>query len=527
MLRIDDIDYRIAGRTLFKNASAFIAAKQKIGIVGNNGVGKSTLFNLILGNIDLDGGEISISRNARIATVAQEAPSGDITPLDAVIAGHSELTNLLAAAHSETDGYKLANIHDRLLSLEAHSAPSRAASILAGLGFSEDAQQRPMSSFSGGWRTRVALAAVLFTQPDVLLLDEPTNYLDLEGTLWLQDYLMNYPHTLLVISHDRDLLNTVVDSILYLDGKTISLYTGGYDQFMQVRAEQLIGISAQRARQEAARKHMQSFVDRFKAKASKARQAQSRIKMIAKMAPLPELPGEQRIVFKFRSGPELASPLINIEQACVGYIAGRPILRKLDLRIDQTDRIALLGSNGSGKSTFAKLLAGNLTPEKGRITRASKLTTAFFAQHQADEFVASHTAIDHLQKIMPQMNNRELRSHLASFGITSTLAEVATERLSGGEKARLLFALVAILRPSLLILDEPTNHLDIQSREALIQAINEFEGAVILISHDTHLVDACADNLWIVGKGQVKSFDGDLKDYRKLVLKQNPAANDY
>ncbi|MFZ2871174.1 ABC-F family ATP-binding cassette domain-containing protein [Zavarzinia sp.] len=518
MLRIDGLTYRIAGRTILDGASAMIPDGHRVGLVGHNGAGKSTLLRLILGQAHPDDGTIQLDRGARLGTVAQEAPGGDETPTEVVLAGDQERARLMAEAETETDGHRLAEIHERLAAIGAHSGPARAQRILAGLGFDPEAQSRPMRSFSGGWRMRVALAAVLFSEPDLLLLDEPTNYLDLEGTLWLEDFLARYPRTLIIVSHDRDLLNKAVGSILHLEQGKMTLYTGGFDRFVKTRAEHIANLEAQRGKQDAARKHLQSFVDRFRYKASKAKQAQARIKMIEKMEPLPELPGETRVEFRFPCKDELAPPVVTIENAAVAYEGRPPVLRNLNLRIDPDDRIALLGSNGNGKSTLAKLIAGRLTPVSGEMHRAPKLRPGFFAQHQQDEFRLNETPVQHMQALLPKASPTEVRGRLGAFGFGATLADNAVGRLSGGEKARLLFAMMAVDAPNMIILDEPTNHLDIQAREALVEAVNDYAGAVILISHDRHLIEACADRLWLVSGGTVKTFDGDMEDYRRLVL---------
>ncbi|PWR23692.1 ABC-F family ATP-binding cassette domain-containing protein [Zavarzinia compransoris] len=518
MLRIDGLTYRIAGRTILDGAGAMIPDGHRVGLIGHNGAGKSTLFRLILGEAHADDGTVAIDRGARIGTVAQEAPGADETPIDVVLAGDKERARLVAAAETETDPILLAEIHERLTAIGAHSGPARAQRILAGLGFDPEAQARPMRSFSGGWRMRVALAAVLFAEPDLLLLDEPTNYLDLEGTLWLEDFLARYPRTLIVISHDRDLLNHSVNGILHLDQGKLTFYTGGFDRFMRARAEKIALLEAQRNKQDAARKHLQSFVDRFRFKASKAKQAQARLKMIEKMEPLPELPGETRVEFRFPCKDELAPPIVTLAAASIAYENRPPVLRGLNLRIDPDDRIALLGSNGNGKSTFAKAIAGRLPVAAGELFRAPKLRPGFFAQHQQDEFILGETPIQHMQALLPKAGPTEVRSRLGAFGFGAALAETPVGQLSGGEKARLLFAMMAVDAPNMIILDEPTNHLDIQAREALIQAVNEHPGAVILISHDRHLIEACADRLWLVAGGTVKPFDGDMEDYRRQVL---------
>ena len=518
MLRIDGLTYRIAGRTILDRASAQVPDGHRIGLVGHNGAGKSTLLRLILGQIHADDGEIALDRGARIGTVAQEAPGGDETPVAVVLDGDKERARLMLAAETETDGTTLAEIHERLNAIGAHAGPARARRILSGLGFDEAAQDRPMRSFSGGWRMRVALAAVLFAEPDLLLLDEPTNYLDLEGTLWLEDFLARYPRTLIVVSHDRDLLNKAVGHILHLDQGKLTLYAGGFDRFMRTRAEKLANLEAQRQKQDAAKKHLQSFVDRFRFKASKAKQAQARIKMIEKMEPLPELPGESRVEFRFPCKDELSPPIVTLDGVSVAYENRPPVLRNLSLRIDPDDRIALLGSNGNGKSTFAKLVAGRLSPAGGDFFRAPKLRPGFFAQHQQDEFTLTETPVQHMQAMLPKASPTEVRGRLGAFGFGASLADTPVGQLSGGEKARLLFAMMAIDAPNMIILDEPTNHLDIQAREALVEAVNDYPGAVILISHDRHLIEACADRLWLVSGGTVKAFDGDMEDYRRQVL---------
>jgi ATP-binding cassette subfamily F protein 3 len=518
MLRIENLTYRIAGRVIIDNASAFVPAGHRVGLIGHNGAGKSTLLRLILGQAHADDGDISLERGAKLGTVAQEAPGGDETPLDVVLAGDQERAQLMIDAETETDGERLAEIHERLAAIGAHAGPARAQRILAGLGFDAEAQLRPMGSFSGGWRMRVALAAVLFAEPDVLLLDEPTNYLDIEGTMWLEDFLARYPRTLVIVSHDRDLLNKAVNSILHLEQGKLTLYSGGFDRFVKTRAEKIANLEAQKVKQDAARKHLQSFVDRFRAKASKAKQAQARMKMIERMEPLPELPGETRVVFRFPCKDELAPPIITLDNVSVAYDNRPPVLRHLNLRIDPDDRIALLGSNGNGKSTFAKLIAGRLAAASGHVHRAPKLRPGFFAQHQQDEFRLKETPIQHMSDLLPRATPTQIRSRLGAFGFGGQLAETAVGRLSGGEKARLLFAMMAVDEPNMIILDEPTNHLDIQAREALVEAVNDYPGAVILISHDRHLIEACADRLWLVAHGTVAAFDGDMEDYRRQVL---------
>ncbi len=526
MLTISGLTYRIAGRMLIDDASAQIAAGWKVGLIGRNGTGKSTLLDLIRGERQVDGGEILLPQDWRIGFVSQEAPGGDESPLELVVAADEERTQLLHAAETEHDGVRAAELHERLNEIDAHAAPARAAAILAGLGFNHEAQQQPMTSFSGGWRMRVALAAALFSAPDLLLLDEPTNHLDLEASLWLADFLRRYNKTLLLVSHDRQFLDDVVDHILHLGEKKLTLYSGGYEDFMRLRRETLARQTALAARQDLERKRLQAFVDRFRAKASKARQAQSRVKALAKLEPISLSEDEPPIRFAFPEPKELAPPLITIDRVSVGYEPGKPVLHNLDLRLDPDDRIALLGANGNGKSTFARLLAGRLKPFSGEIRSAPRLRCGYFAQHQIDELEPDATPFDHLTKLMPGATPQAVRARLARFGFDVDKVFVKAGDLSGGEKARLTFALITVDAPPLLILDEPTNHLDLEAREALVAAINDYAGAVVLISHDWHLLSLVADQLWLVANGTVRSYDGDLEDYRRMVLNPAPAAKE-
>lgn len=517
MLRIDDISYSIAGRPLFANASATIPDGHKVGLVGPNGAGKTTLFRLIRGELTLDGGAITLPPRARIGGVAQEAPGNARSVLDTVLDADTERAALMAEAHEATDPARIADIQTRLTDIDAWSAEARAATILKGLGFSDEDQARPTSDYSGGWRMRVALAGVLFSQPDLLLLDEPTNYLDLEGALWLETYLARYPYTVIVISHDRGLLNRAVGHILHLEDKQLTLYTGGYDQFARARAERRALQAAEAKKQDARRAHLQSFVDRFRAKASKAKQAQARIKMLARMEPI-TAPEEAKFHrFSFPEPEQLSPPIISMDGLSIGY-DDRTVLRRLNLRIDQDDRIALLGRNGQGKSTLSKLLAGRLAPMAGQITRSSKLRVGYFAQHQVDELVLTETPLDHVRRLRPDEAPARLRARLAGFGLMEAQAETRVGQLSGGQKARLSLLIATIDAPHLLVLDEPTNHLDIESREALTEALNDFSGAVVLVSHDMHLLNLVADRLWLVDQGGVAPWQGDLDDYRKMLL---------
>ena len=524
MLKIHNLSFAIDGKPLFDNASAVIPTGHKVGIVGRNGTGKTSLFRLIRKEWDVDGGQIEVPAEFRIGGVDQEAPASDISLLDTVLAADHERHQLLAEADTATDADRLGQIHARLIDIDAYSGEARAASILSGLGFDQAAQARPCHEFSGGWRMRVALAAVLFAQPDLLLLDEPTNYLDLEGAIWLESFIAKYKHTVLVISHDRTLLNRSVTGILHLIDCGLTYYTGSYDQFETERRMKLEQQDSLRQKQDAQRKHIQAFVDRFRYKASKARQAQSRLKQLEKMQPITAI--SERVVagFNFPTPEPLPPPVLVLDQVDVGY-DGVPVLRKLDLRLDADDRIALLGANGEGKSTLSKLLADRLAPLSGTVRRAPKLRIGFFAQHQLDELVPGESPFQHMQRLRPQELPTQLRARLGTAGIGADVVDNQVERLSGGQKARLLMAIAAIDAPHILILDEPTNHLDIESREALVHALNSYEGCVILVSHDAHLVEMVADRLWLVENGQVSVFEGDMTDYQKWLLAKRGAAS--
>ncbi|MDB5661346.1 MAG: glycosyl transferase family 1 [Cypionkella sp.] len=517
MLKIEDITYSVEGRPLFEGASATIPTGHKVGLVGRNGAGKTTLFRLIKKELALESGDISLPNRARIGGVAQEVPSSSTSLIDTVLAADTERAALLLESETAHDPHRIAEIQHRLNDIDAWSAEGRAANILKGLGFDAEAQQRPCSDFSGGWRMRVALAGVLFAQPDYLLLDEPTNYLDLEGALWLESYLQKYPHTVLIISHDRGLLNRSVTGILHLDNKKLTYWSGPYDQFARQVAERRSVLQAEARKQDAKRAHLQAFVDRFKAKASKAAQAQSRVKMLEKMETITAPEDAKKVVFTFPVPEELSPPIINMEGVAVGY-GGPPILKKLSLRIDQDDRIALLGRNGEGKSTLSKLLAGKLVACEGKMVQSSKLRIGYFAQHQVDELVIDETPLQHVMRLRPAEGQPRLRARLAGFGLMADQAETAVGRLSGGQKARLSLLLATIDAPHLLILDEPTNHLDMESREALVEALTEYSGAVVLVSHDMHLLGLVADRLWLVKGGAVTPYTEDLEAYRRQLL---------
>jgi ATP-binding cassette subfamily F protein 3 len=519
MLSITDISVRIAGRLLIDHSSVQIVPGARVGFVGRNGVGKSTLFAAIRGELPTEAGTIAIPPRWRVGSLAQEAPDGPESLVEVVLKADLERQALLHEAETAHDPTRIADIQTRLVDIDAHSAPARAAAILSGLGFSSDDQARSCSEFSGGWRMRVALAATLFSAPDLLLLDEPTNYLDLEGTLWLEDHLANYPRTVIVISHDRDLLDTSVDQILHLDRGKLTLYKGTYSSFEEQRATREMLDAKHAKRQADERKRLQAFVDRFKAKASKARQAQSRVKMLERMKPVTALVTQDVREISFPVPEKMLSPpIIAVDDVSVGYDAKRPVLNRVTLRIDTDDRIALLGSNGNGKSTLVKLLAGKLPPFSGHVTRAEKLSVGYFAQHQVDELNLDGSPYDHVRKLMPDATETKVRGRTGAIGFSGKAGDTVVKSLSGGEKARLLLGLATFFGPNMIILDEPTNHLDIDSRAALAEAINEFPGAVIMVSHDRYLIEACADQLWVVADHAVTTYDGDLDDYRRMVL---------
>ena len=525
MINFKDISFSIGGVSLFENTSAFVPTGHKVGIVGRNGTGKTTLFKLILKELTLDSGIIEIPRNFKVGSVAQEAPSSEETLLDTVLSADTERTKLLKDAETETDPNKIANIHIRLADIDAYSAEARASSILSGLGFRQDSQKKPCSSFSGGWRMRVALASVLFSNPDLLLLDEPTNYLDFEGTVWLESFLQKFKSTVLVISHDRNLLNKSVNGILHLSSKKLQFYTGNFDAFDDERRNQLEQKLTQKNKQDAQRAHIENFVNRFKAKASKAKQAQSRIKILEKMKPI-VIEEDQKIPkFKFLDVVKFSPPLITLDKVSVGY-NNLPVLKNINLQINPDDRIGLLGINGEGKSTFSKLIAKKLPKMEGVFNMPQKLKVGYFAQHQLDELRPDETPFQHLTLKLDKEIPSRIRAILGSAGFTFETMDLEVKRLSGGQKARLLILLVIMEKPDLLILDEPTNHLDIESREALIIALNQYSGSLILVSHDAFLVERLVDRLLIVKNGNVSEFEGDIHEYRKLILSGKTVGED-
>jgi len=518
MFTLDAISLRLGGHVILDRASASLPPKARVGLVGRNGAGKSSLLKLIAGVYDPDEGRIEQPSGMRIGYVAQEAPGGSATPFDTVLAAATERAALLAEAEHATDPHRIAEIHERLNAIDAHGAPARAARILAGLGFSEEAQHQPLDTFSGGWRMRVALGALLFSEPDLLLLDEPSNHLDLEAALWLESFLKTYRKSLILVSHERDLLNGVVDYILHVERGKTTLYAGNYDQFERQRRERQAQAAAARANQAAKRKKLQAYVDRWRYKAHTARQAQSRLKALARMEPVAEAIDDASLVFDFPSPKETRPPLLTLDDVAVGYGPDKPVLSRLDLRIDPDDRIALIGRNGNGKTTLARLLARQLSPMSGKLAASGKLGVGYFAQHQIEELVEDDTPLQHMERLLPGAKPGEVRNHLARFGFSGDKVSVAVRQLSGGERARLSLALITREAPHILILDEPTNHLDVDARESLVQALAAFGGAVVVVSHDRHLLGLIADRLLLVADGTAREFDGSLDDYRDTVL---------
>ncbi len=522
MLTLSDITVRLGGRTILDRASAALPPRGRIGLVGRNGAGKSTLVRVIAGQLDPDEGSVDMPRQARLGYVAQEAPAGQATPFETVLEADRERAALMVESETCADPERLAELHERLIAIDAHAAPARAARILEGLGFDEAAQHRPLESFSGGWRMRVALAALLFSQPDLLLLDEPSNHLDLEAVLWLEDFLKSYPATIVLVSHERDFLNNVVNHILHLDRGKLSLYPGGYDAFERQRAERQAQVAAARAKQQAEREKLQDYIRRNSARASTAKQAQSRAKALARMQPIAEMVDDPTLSFDFPDPEALRPPLITLDMAEVGY-GERPVLRRLNLRIDPDDRIALLGRNGNGKTTLARLLAGQLAPMQGAMAASGKMRIGYFTQYQVEELDRDETPLTHMARLMKGATPAAVRAQLGRFGFSGDKALTEVGRLSGGERARLALALITRDAPHLLILDEPTNHLDVDAREALIQALNAYSGAVLIVSHDRHMIETTADRLVLVDEGTARPFDGSIEDYIAFVLQRDAA----
>ncbi len=521
MLNLTGITVRLGGRTIIDDATAKLPPRGRVGLIGRNGAGKSTLVRVIAGMLEADGGTVTMPRGSRLGYIAQEAPGGDATPFETVLAADTERAELMVESEACAEPHRLAEIHDRLIAIEAHSAPSRAARILVGLGFDEEAQHRPLESFSGGWRMRVALAALLFSQPDLLLLDEPSNHLDLEAVLWLEDFLRSYPATILLVSHERDFLNNVVDHILHLSGGKLTLYPGGYDAFERQRAERQAQIASAKARQQAEREKLEDYVRRNSARASTAKQAQSRAKALAKLQPIAELIDDPSLSFGFPNPDALRPPLITLDLASVGY-GETPVLSRLNLRLDPDDRIALLGRNGNGKTTLARLLAAQLAPMEGAMNASSRMRVGYFTQYQVEELDRSETPLQHMTVAMKGATPAAVRAQLGRFGFSGPKATTEVGKLSGGERARLALALITRDAPHMLILDEPTNHLDVDAREALIQALNAYSGAVVIVSHDRHMLEMTADRLVLVDSGTATEFDGSIDDYIAFVLAKDP-----
>ncbi|MGP1352472.1 MAG: ATP-binding cassette domain-containing protein [Parasphingopyxis sp.] len=518
MINFSNLKVRLGGTVILDGATAALPPGAKVGLIGRNGAGKSTLMRALTGQIEADDGSIDMPNDMRIGYLAQEAPAGTQSPLETVLAANSERTALLAESETATDPQRISDIHERLAAMDAHAEPARAARILSGLGFSEDMQAQPLDSFSGGWKMRVALAALLFTAPDMLMLDEPSNHLDLEATLWLENFLRDYRGTMLVISHERDLLNNVVDHILHLKAGRTKLYPGGYDAFEKQAAEQAAQAASVRAKQIAEREKLQAFVDRWRAKAHAAKQAQSRMKALARMAPVEAAVEDPTLVFGFPSPGEMKPPMIVLDDAAVGYEEGKPVLSRVSLRIDPEDRLAFLGRNGNGKTTLARLLAGQLDPMGGDIAIHGKTRVGYFTQYQVEELDGEDTPLDHMTRAMPDAKPGAVRGQLGRFGFSGDKATIEVRKLSGGERARLALALITRDAPHLLILDEPTNHLDVDAREALVQALTEYSGAIVIVSHDRHMLELTADRLILIDDGTATEFDGSIDDYTDFVL---------
>jgi ATP-binding cassette subfamily F protein 3 len=524
MLNLNGITVRLGGRTILDRATAALPPYSRIGLIGRNGAGKSTLMKVMIGSLEADDGSLDMPKGTRIGYIAQEAPAGDSTPFDTVLAADTERAALMAESEQEgLDPDRMAEVHERLIAIDAYTAPARASRILVGLGFDEDMQGRPLDSFSGGWKMRVALASLLFSQPDLLLLDEPSNHLDLEATLWLENFLKGYPAMMVVISHERDLLNNVVDHILHLDNGQVTLYSGGYDSFERQRAERAAQLAAAKASQDAQRAKLQDYVARNSARASTAKQAQSRAKALARMQPIAAMAEDPTLSFDFPSPDELKPPLVTLDLASVGYTEGNPILQRLNLRIDPDDRIALLGRNGNGKTTLARLLAAQLTPMDGQMSSSGKMRVGYFTQYQVEELDGDDTPLEHMTQQMKGASPGAVRAQLGRFGFSGAKATTKVGKLSGGERARLALALITRDAPHMLILDEPTNHLDVDAREALVQALNEYDGTVVLVSHDRHMLELTADRLVLVDGGTATEFSGTIEDYTDFILGKGPA----
>lgn len=519
MLNLNGITVRLGGRTILDRAAAALPPRSRVGLIGRNGAGKSTLMKVMIGQLDPDEGSCDMPRDTRLGYIAQEAPSGTATPFETVLEADKERAELMAEAEHTEDPDRLGHIYERLTTIDAYTAPARAARILVGLGFDEEMQGRPLDSYSGGWKMRVALASLLFSNPDLLLLDEPSNHLDLEATLWLENFLKAYRGTVVVISHERDLLNNVVDYILHLEGGKVTLYPGGYDAFERQRAERLAQLESARAKQQAEREKLQDYVARNSARASTAKQAQSRAKALARMQPIAAAIEDPTLHFGFPSPAELRPPLITMDMASVGY-GDTPILKRINLRIDPDDRLALLGRNGNGKTTLARLIAAQLAPMEGQMQSSAKMNVGYFTQYQVEELDVTDTPLEHMTRVMKGATPGAVRAQLGRFGFSGERAVQKVGSMSGGERARLALALITRDAPHLLILDEPTNHLDVDSREALVQALNDYSGAVVIVSHDRHMIELVADRLVLVDNGTAQPFDGSLDDYTDIILRK-------
>jgi ATP-binding cassette subfamily F protein 3 len=518
MLNISEISVRLGGRVILDRATAALPPRSRVGLIGRNGAGKTTLMRIVAGLAEPDSGSIDMPRGSRIGYIAQEAPAGDSTPFETVLAADTERAALLEEAEHSHDPDRLGELHERLNAIDAHSAPARAARILVGLGFDEAMQHQPLDSFSGGWKMRVALAGLLFSSPDLLLLDEPSNHLDLEAVMWLESFLKAYRGTILLISHERDLLNNVVDHILHLQGGKTILYPGGYDAFEVQRAERLAQIESARTAQAAQRAKLQDYIARNSARASTAKQAQSRAKALARMQPIAAMSEDPSLSFGFPNPSELRPPLVTLDMASVGYTPDAPILTRLNLRLDPTDRIALLGRNGNGKTTLARLLAAQLPAMDGSMTASGKMKVGYFTQYQVEELDSDDTPLEHMTRVMRGATPAAVRAQLGRFGFSGDKATNKVGKMSGGERARLALALITREAPHMLILDEPTNHLDVDAREALVQALNDYTGAVVLVSHDRHMLELTADRLVLVQDGGATEYNGTLDDYTASIL---------
>jgi ATP-binding cassette, subfamily F, member 3 len=523
MLNLSGITVRLGGRTILDRATATLPPKSRVGLIGRNGAGKSTLMKVMIGELDPDDGSIEMPKKTRVGYIAQEAPHGSSTPFETVLAADVERAALLEESEHCSDPNRVGDIHERLIAIDAYTAPARAARILIGLGFDEEMQGRPLDTYSGGWKMRVALAALLFSEPDLLLLDEPSNHLDLEATLWLENFLKSYPAMMVVISHERDLLNNVVDNILHLEGGQTTLYAGGYDSFERQRAERAAQLAAAKASQDAQRAKLQDYIARNSARASTAKQAQSRAKALARMQPIAAMAEDPSLSFDFPSPDELRPPLVTLDLASVGYTPGKPILQRLNLRLDPDDRIALLGRNGNGKTTLARLLAAQLAPMDGEMAATGKMRVGYFTQYQVEELDGKDTPLEHMTRMMKGASPGAVRGQLGRFGFSGQKATTLVGKLSGGERARLALALITREAPHMLILDEPTNHLDVDAREALVQALNAYEGAVVIVSHDRHMIELTADRLVLVDDGTATEYSGSLDDYTDMILGKGPA----